>query len=675
MLPNLLHLKLSGSSISYLRELGTGLRRLEVLWLSCCGLQDISGIAGTMPELRELFLPFNDISDLSPLSAHEVLEVASLWMCTELRDLTLRCNPVCEAESFSRSAVLELLPQLAVLDDEEGPTGVQDAALDFVSASAAAVEPLQTAHLGLAAALAEAAELPAVQSFSEEPSELALLLERLKEAPPGSQAFSSWLRPLDRQSPSHAADASGCDSGKFRFENSMNLQGSCESSSTLTCGSLLSGNAVHAARQRRRHAPAASREGELDIRSLLRRHRAEGGVGASPASARGHEAATPSSAADAPAERPQTALAMEELRQRAPRAPPRGSARRSLSGPAGAGGAGDCGSVQAGGSGGDPGRNVHFADSRVRDSEEAKLKFAVVPATVPKAGAVQTAAIRAIVKAILEDGSGSEADGGRSRQHPGRMAAPRANCHAAVLDGRVYLMGGWADGGSLLLGDEVFDVARGTWDPPRAAHADKARPGGRRMHRGRGLRHGGARRGRPPGGPGRGLRAARGAVEAAAPPGEAALGLRRRGRGRQAVRHRGPEQSGRHLADVERLDPGAESWARSPPLPSPIASCAVAACRGRIFVFGGWGSTQPLPTASCFDPRSDRWEVLPPMPTARAVCPAATSRGRVYVIGGRCRAGQATNAVECYDVSTRCWTECPRLAVAQTGCVALAARC
>lgn len=46
--------------------------------MSRCGLQDIGGLYSCFGELREFYLPFNDVSDLSPLNGHEYLEVLDL---------------------------------------------------------------------------------------------------------------------------------------------------------------------------------------------------------------------------------------------------------------------------------------------------------------------------------------------------------------------------------------------------------------------------------------------------------------------------------------------------------------------------------------------------------------------------------------------------------------------
>mmetsp|Transcript_84555 Transcript_84555/g.237739 ORF Transcript_84555/g.237739 Transcript_84555/m.237739 type:complete len:642 (-) Transcript_84555:43-1968(-) len=135
-LRNLRHLKLTESSVLCIRDLGTSLRNLEVLWISRCGLQDVGGCSSALPALRELYMPFNDVCDLGPLSGHDTLEVldiegnavgdpgeiASLGSCFHLRELTLSGNPVMRSAGIgkgglSRQAVVEMLPQLSVLDD------------------------------------------------------------------------------------------------------------------------------------------------------------------------------------------------------------------------------------------------------------------------------------------------------------------------------------------------------------------------------------------------------------------------------------------------------------------------------------------------------------------------------------------------------------------------------
>lgn len=223
LLPSLLELKLTGSSIGSVRELGTGLGSLQVLWLGRCGLSDLGGIA-SMPCLRECYLPFNDVADLYPLSGHEALEVldlegnavadmdevASLWMCSQLTDLTLTGNPLCKDPSYSRSGVGRALPQLKVLDDvsvgskpapqQEGNFALDEAPyFDWEAEASPAVdlEPLHPSHHLLAAGLREAALAPASELFADEPDEQDLVLERLKQAQKRQQASAQQRAALE----------------------------------------------------------------------------------------------------------------------------------------------------------------------------------------------------------------------------------------------------------------------------------------------------------------------------------------------------------------------------------------------------------------------------------------------------------------------------------------------
>mmetsp|Transcript_111288 Transcript_111288/g.278619 ORF Transcript_111288/g.278619 Transcript_111288/m.278619 type:complete len:243 (-) Transcript_111288:574-1302(-) len=139
LLPNLQQLRLSQSRICTIRDLGTSLSNVKVLWLCRSSLQDLGGVT-TMPALEELYISFNDVRDLSPLWMHETLQVLDLegnlvddfeeirvlQAVQSLRELSLGSNPVCKFEDFSREAVLEALPQLEVLDD--APTGRSAAA-------------------------------------------------------------------------------------------------------------------------------------------------------------------------------------------------------------------------------------------------------------------------------------------------------------------------------------------------------------------------------------------------------------------------------------------------------------------------------------------------------------------------------------------------------------------
>jgi Leucine-rich repeat (LRR) protein len=70
---------LDNSTIGSIRDLGVGMRCLTSLSLSGCGLHDLDGI-GVLTGLQELNLSDNYISDVTPLTMHENLEVSQMLL-------------------------------------------------------------------------------------------------------------------------------------------------------------------------------------------------------------------------------------------------------------------------------------------------------------------------------------------------------------------------------------------------------------------------------------------------------------------------------------------------------------------------------------------------------------------------------------------------------------------
>lgn len=129
MLPSLRELKLTGSSLATLRDLGTQLTALRVLWIGRCAVAHLDGL-GALPALRELYASFNDIADVGGVAELEELHTLDLegnrveadqleWLaaCASLRALTLEGNPVAVRQDY-RSAVAGTVPQLEYIDDE-----------------------------------------------------------------------------------------------------------------------------------------------------------------------------------------------------------------------------------------------------------------------------------------------------------------------------------------------------------------------------------------------------------------------------------------------------------------------------------------------------------------------------------------------------------------------------
>jgi hypothetical protein len=172
--PALTRLKLSGSSIASVRDLGTNWPNLDVLWLARCGLCDLDGLHG-LSMLSELYLAFNDVVDLSGFTALERLTVLDLEankvidlgqieflkQCVELTDLTLQHNPVAQHADYRRT-VCAHLAQLCTLD-ERTVTGA-DRAVGGVTTS------LSGRSAALRGALAHAAERGEQEAAAEEAS-------------------------------------------------------------------------------------------------------------------------------------------------------------------------------------------------------------------------------------------------------------------------------------------------------------------------------------------------------------------------------------------------------------------------------------------------------------------------------------------------------------------------
>ncbi|XP_043825970.1 LOW QUALITY PROTEIN: leucine-rich repeat-containing protein 56 [Dromiciops gliroides] len=147
-LPNLIQLKLNSSRLASIRDLGTSLSRLQILWMVRCGLADLDGIC-SLSSLKELYMSYNNISDLSQICLLDQLEVLDLegnnienleqvrylGLCKKLSTLTLEGNLIClrpdpeapEAPDYNyRAEVKKLIPHLQFLDDlPAGQTSLQ----------------------------------------------------------------------------------------------------------------------------------------------------------------------------------------------------------------------------------------------------------------------------------------------------------------------------------------------------------------------------------------------------------------------------------------------------------------------------------------------------------------------------------------------------------------------
>jgi len=130
--PQLEQLKLNNSTVECIRDLGTSLRVLRVLWINRSGLVSLDGLGSLSGTLEELYIAFNHIQDLSPITdddfdslrvldcdsneIEDMEQVEFLSGCKQLQSLTLDNNPVSTLPNYVQS-VHEALPRLEMLDD------------------------------------------------------------------------------------------------------------------------------------------------------------------------------------------------------------------------------------------------------------------------------------------------------------------------------------------------------------------------------------------------------------------------------------------------------------------------------------------------------------------------------------------------------------------------------
>lgn len=120
------------------------------------------------------------------------------------------------------------------------------------------------------------------------------------------------------------------------------------------------------------------------------------------------------------------------------------------------------------------------------------------------------------------------------------------------------------------------------------------------------------------------------------------------------------------IGRVYTLRPGVdEAWQRGPDLPGPWAENVAVALDGRIHIITGrrpsgaqnstWGHQSDVNAHLMLDPAAGQWVTLPAAPTARNSAAAAVLNGKIHVVGGRTTTGGNTPAHEIYDPQENTW--------------------
>jgi len=188
------------------------------------------------------------------------------------------------------------------------------------------------------------------------------------------------------------------------------------------------------------------------------------------------------------------------------------------------------------------------------------------------------------------------------------MPSARTEVAAAELGGRIYVIGGYEQGGRLI---EEYNPATDSW----RGRAPLPKP----------LHHVGAA-------------AINGKIYviggASVHPGQKIVGLSAQ------VPHRA-------LGTNEMYDPATNTWTSGPPLPTPRSGLSYTYYKGMILVLGGElpPEMRTFTENEGFDVKANAWRTLAPMPEGRHATAAATVGDHVYLSGGSLKpgSGQVTN--------------------------------
>jgi N-acetylneuraminic acid mutarotase len=192
----------------------------------------------------------------------------------------------------------------------------------------------------------------------------------------------------------------------------------------------------------------------------------------------------------------------------------------------------------------------------------------------------------------------------------GETTTQRSEAGTAVSGGKVYLMGGEAQGRQDSPLAQEFDPAGLRWRdlaamPKGASHVGVAAMGGKIYVAG----------------------------------------------GFTANVHKNP------LDQFAEYDIAKNQWRELAPLPAPLGSVGLAALGGKLHVIGGRGPDgKTVGTHFVFDAASGKWSSAAALPVARDHLGIAVAEGKIYIIGGRTNATvDNVGLTDRYDPSTDKW--------------------
>jgi N-acetylneuraminic acid mutarotase len=131
----------------------------------------------------------------------------------------------------------------------------------------------------------------------------------------------------------------------------------------------------------------------------------------------------------------------------------------------------------------------------------------------------------------------------------------------------------------------------------------------------------------------------------------------------------------------EVYDPATDSWATKASIPTPVSHYASTVIGNKIYVFGGYNSSTYTDLTQIYDPETDTWSNGTPIPTLMIGTAAAATTGvwapqRIYVLGGNPPAGGVNKGyfiiynvqTRMYDPETDTWSRGAPMLAPRIGC-------
>ncbi len=125
----------------------------------------------------------------------------------------------------------------------------------------------------------------------------------------------------------------------------------------------------------------------------------------------------------------------------------------------------------------------------------------------------------------------------------------------------------------------------------------------------------------------------------------------------------GYDPAGQPAFTTFRYDPGSDSWDEREPMPANAAAGGAVALDGLLYVIGGAPNG-----VLCFryDPAVDEWTEIASLVSPRDHLAVSVLEGRIYALGGRDGEGELAS-VEVYDPATGAWQPGPPMLAERSG--------